>query len=134
VGRAAAQSRLRVEWRELRASDFGAPTSRKRLFVIARCDGQPIVWPSATHGKQRRAPYQTAAECIDFSLPVPSIFLTPAQAKAWGKAHGVAAPKRPLALRRCGASRAARAVRRRVAGPVHHPAPSEPLTTIRLVT
>jgi DNA (cytosine-5)-methyltransferase 1 len=95
-------SRLRnlgyaVEWRELRASDFGAPTSRKRLFVIARCDGQPIVWPSATHGKQRRRPYQTAAACIDFSLPVPSIFLTPRQAKAWGKAHGVAAPKRPLA-------------------------------------
>lgn len=85
-----------VEARELRACDFGAPTSRKRLFVIARCDGQPIVWPRRTHGPGRR-PFRTAAECIDFSLPVPSIFLTPREAKAWGKAHGVASPKRPLA-------------------------------------
>jgi DNA (cytosine-5)-methyltransferase 1 len=85
-----------VEWRELRACDFGAPTSRKRLFVVARCDGQPIVWPKRTHGPGRR-PFRTAAECIDFRLPVPSIFLTPRQARAWGKAHGVAAPKRPLA-------------------------------------
>lgn len=93
-------SRLRnlgavVEWRELRASHFGAPTSRKRLFIIIRFDGEPIVWPEPTHGPGR-APYRTAAECIDFSLPVPSIFLTPKQAKAWGKAHGVPAPKRPL--------------------------------------
>jgi DNA (cytosine-5)-methyltransferase 1 len=62
-----------VEWRELKAADYGAPTSRKRLFVIARCDGQPIVWPEPTHGKGR-LPYRTAAECIDWSIPCPSIF------------------------------------------------------------
>lgn len=62
-----------VEWRELKAADYGAPTSRKRLFVIARCDGRPIVWPAPTHGKGR-LPYRTAAECIDWSIPCPSIF------------------------------------------------------------
>ena len=62
-----------VEMRELRACDYGAPTSRKRLFVIARCDGQPIVWPVATHGPGRK-PYRTAAECLDWTLPCPSIF------------------------------------------------------------
>ncbi len=86
-----------VEHKELRASWFGAPTSRKRLFVIIRFDGQPVVWPEATHGPKAEQPYRTAAECIDFSLPVPSIFLTKAEAKAWGKAHGVPSPKRPLA-------------------------------------
>lgn len=63
-----------VEKRELRACDFGAPTSRKRLFIIARCDGQPIVWPKPTHGPGRPRPYRVAAECIDWSLPCPSIF------------------------------------------------------------
>ena len=63
-----------VEWRELRACDFGAPTIRKRLFIVARCDGQPIVWPAPTHGKGRALPWRTAAECIDWSLPCPSIF------------------------------------------------------------
>lgn len=62
-----------VEWRVLRACDYGAPTTRKRLFVIARCDGQPIIWPEPTHGPGR-LPYRTAAECIDWSLPCPSIF------------------------------------------------------------
>ena len=62
-----------TEWRELRACDYGAPTTRKRLFVVARCDGQPIVWPEPTHGLGRK-PYRTAAECIDWSLPCPSIF------------------------------------------------------------
>jgi DNA (cytosine-5)-methyltransferase 1 len=72
----------RVQWRELRACDFGAPTSRKRLFLIARCDGQPIVWPKATHGKPgtapveagRLLPWRTAAQIIDWSIPCPSIF------------------------------------------------------------
>ncbi|HEY4099570.1 MAG TPA: DNA cytosine methyltransferase [Gemmatimonadales bacterium] len=64
----------RVEWREMRACDFGAPTIRKRLFLIARCDGQPIVWPQATHGKHHALPWRTAAECIDWSIPCPSIF------------------------------------------------------------
>lgn len=63
-----------VEWRELKACDFGAPTSRKRLFLIARCDGQAIRWPEPTHGPGRSKPYRTAADCIDWSIPVQSIF------------------------------------------------------------
>jgi len=71
-----------VEWRELRACDYGAPTIRKRLFLIARCDGHPIVWPEPTHGAPeskevksgRLKPWRTAAEIIDWSLPCPSIF------------------------------------------------------------
>ena len=64
-----------VDWRELRASDYGAPTSRKRLVLIARCDGKPIVFPNPTHGKGRGLkPYRTAAEIIDWTLPCPSIF------------------------------------------------------------
>jgi DNA (cytosine-5)-methyltransferase 1 len=62
-----------VQWRELRACDYGAPTIRKRLFLVARCDGQPIEWPAPTHGPGLK-PYRTAAECIDWSLPCPSIF------------------------------------------------------------
>jgi DNA (cytosine-5)-methyltransferase 1 len=62
-----------VEWRELRACDFGAPTIRKRLFLVARRDGAPIVWPTPTHGAGRR-PWRTAADCIDWALPCPSIF------------------------------------------------------------
>jgi len=72
----------KVEWRELRACDYGAPTIRKRLFMVARCDGRPIVWPAPTHGKPDSKevkagllkPYRTAAECIDWSIPCPSIF------------------------------------------------------------
>lgn len=63
----------KVERRELKACDYGAPTIRKRLFLVARCDGAPIVWPAPTHGPGR-IPYRTAAECIDWSLPCPSIF------------------------------------------------------------
>lgn len=63
----------RVDWRELVAADFGAPTIRKRLFLVARCDGGPIVWPTPTHGAGL-ATWRTAAECIDWSLPCPSIF------------------------------------------------------------
>lgn len=71
-----------VDWRELRACDYGAPTIRKRLFLIARRDGLPIIWPDATHAEptDRRvlagklAPHRTAAECIDFSLPAESVF------------------------------------------------------------
>lgn len=62
-----------VEWRSLRACDYGAPTIRKRLFLIARRDGRPIVWPAPTHGPGL-LPYRTAAECIDWSIPCPSIF------------------------------------------------------------
>lgn len=71
-----------VEWRELRACDYGAPTIRKRLFVVARCDGQPIIWPEPTHGAPDSSlvkagvlePWRTAAEIIDWSKPCPSIF------------------------------------------------------------
>lgn len=62
-----------VDWREMRACDYGAPTIRKRLFLIARCDGLPIVWPGETHGPGL-IPYRTAAECIDWTIPTPSIF------------------------------------------------------------
>jgi len=64
----------KVEWRSLNAADYGAPTARKRLFLIARCDGRDIVWPDETHGPGREHPYRTAAECIDFSIPCKSIF------------------------------------------------------------
>jgi len=71
-----------VEWNELVACDYGAPTSRKRLFLIARCDGRPIVWPRCTHEDRSSPrvisglmqPWKTAADIIDFSLPCPSIF------------------------------------------------------------
>lgn len=75
-----------VDWRELRACDYGAPTIRKRLFLVARCDGQPISWPDPTHGdpktlgpldrlfKTGLKPWRSAAECIDFAAPCPSIF------------------------------------------------------------
>jgi DNA (cytosine-5)-methyltransferase 1 len=64
----------RIEWRELRGCDFGEPTIRKRLFIIARSDGLPIVWPEPSHGAGRR-PYRTAAnDVIDWSIPCPSIF------------------------------------------------------------
>jgi DNA (cytosine-5)-methyltransferase 1 len=90
----------RVEDRELRACDYGAPTSRKRLFLIARCDGQPIVWPEPTHGKPgspevvsgRRLPWRTAAEIIDWSIPCPSIFERKRELKDATKrriAHGI---------------------------------------------
>ncbi|OSM53952.1 type II restriction endonuclease subunit M, partial [Aeromonas salmonicida subsp. salmonicida] len=72
----------KVEWRELRACDYGTPTIRKRLFLIARRDGAPIVWPKPTHGAPDSAevkagkllPWPTAADIIDWSIPCPSIF------------------------------------------------------------
>ncbi|MDQ8206203.1 DNA cytosine methyltransferase [Coraliomargarita sp. SDUM461003] len=71
-----------VEYRELRACDYGAPTIRKRFFLIARCDGKPIVWPDQTHGEpkseavksKKLAPWRTAAECIEWPIECPSIF------------------------------------------------------------
>lgn len=72
----------KLQFRELRACDYGAPTIRKRFFMIARCDGQPIVWPEPTHGKPgspevlcgKRKEWRTAAEIIDWSIECPSIF------------------------------------------------------------
>ena len=62
-----------VSWKEMKACDYGTPTIRNRFYLIARRDGQPIVFPEPTHGKGRK-PYRTAAECIDWSIPCPSIF------------------------------------------------------------
>lgn len=79
----------KVELRELVAAKYGAATTRNRLYVIARCDGQPIVWPMESDGLAltwRRV----AADCIDWALPTYSIFLTNAEAKQYGV-------KRPLA-------------------------------------
>ncbi|WP_208752756.1 DNA cytosine methyltransferase [Corallococcus carmarthensis] len=62
-----------VDFRVLDASLYGAPTKRRRLFLVARCDGEPILWPEPTHGPGK-LPLRTAAECIDWGLPCPSIF------------------------------------------------------------
>lgn len=64
-----------VEWRKLVASDYGAGTSRERLFLLARRDGEAIAWPAASHGSGKdQQPRVTAADCLDFSIPCPSIF------------------------------------------------------------
>lgn len=96
-----------VEWRELVAADYGAPTSRKRFFLIARCDGQPIVWPEPTYAPSnspeveagRKLPWRSAAEVIDWGLPCPSIFATREEIK---KEYGLSAqrPLRPNTMRR----------------------------------
>lgn len=90
-----------VEWRELVAADYGAPTTRKRFFLIARCDGRPIVWPEPTHAPAdspevkagQKKPWRSAAEIIDWSLPTPSIFASKEEIR---ERYGVAAV-RPLA-------------------------------------
>lgn len=96
-----------IEWRELVAADYGAPTTRKRFFLIARCDGRPIVWPEPTHApagsrevlEGRKKPWRSAAEIIDWSLPCPSIFETREEIKA---KYGLKAqrPLRPNTMRR----------------------------------
>ena len=90
-----------VQTKELVAADYGAPTMRKRFFMIARCDGKPIVWPEPTHGpadsKAVKAgllkPYVGAYTQIDFSRPCPSIFDTSEEIK---EKYGIRAV-RPLA-------------------------------------
>lgn len=90
-----------VQFRELVAADYGAPTMRKRFFLIARCDGKPITWPEPTHGPAdservkngRLKPYVGAYTQIDFSRPCPSIFDTSEQIK---EKYGIRAV-RPLA-------------------------------------
>ena len=79
-----------VDWRILTAADYGAPTTRKRLVIVARCDGNPIVWPERTHAPRdseevrngKLKPWRSAAEIIDWSLPCPSIFATKADIEA----------------------------------------------------
>lgn len=64
-----------VQYRILKSCDYGAPTTRTRFYMIARSDGKPIIWPSATHGNSEGLkPYRTAAECIDWTIPAKSIF------------------------------------------------------------
>lgn len=90
-----------VEFKELIAADYGAPTMRKRFFMIARCDGKPIIWPDPTHGpadseevkKGLLKPYVGAYTQLDFSLPCPSIFDTSEEIK---EKYGIRAV-RPLA-------------------------------------
>lgn len=90
-----------VDFRELVAADYGAPTMRKRFFMIARCDGEPIVWPEPTHGPADSEkveegllkPYVGAYTQLDFSLPCPSIFDTSEEIK---EKYGIRAV-RPLA-------------------------------------
>lgn len=96
-----------VEWRELVAADYGAPTTRKRFFLIARCDGRPIVWPEPTHAPAdspevkagTKKPWRSAAEIIDWNLPTPSIFASREEIK---EKYGITAqrPLRPNTMRR----------------------------------
>lgn len=95
------------EGRVIRACDQGTPTIRKRFYLVARRDGRPIVWPAPSHqpresttkgaketkrarGQKKLPPYRAIAECIDWELPCPSIFLDKAGARRWRC-------KRPLA-------------------------------------
>lgn len=95
-----------VEWRELVAADYGAPTTRKRFFLIARHDGRPIVWPKPTHAPAdspevksgKKKPWRSAAEIIDWSLPCPSIFDSRAEIK---EKYGLSA-QRPSVPILCG--------------------------------
>lgn len=90
-----------VEYRELTAADYGAPTTRKRFFLIARCDGKPVIWPEPTHAPAdsedvaagRKKPYVGAYTQIDFTLPCPSIFDTAEEIR---EKYGIRAV-RPLA-------------------------------------
>lgn len=78
----------KTEYRKLKACDYGAPTIRERFFLVARCDGKPIVFPEPTHGSGKGLkPYRTAAECIDWTIPCKSIF---------GRKH----PLKPNTMRR----------------------------------
>lgn len=91
-----------VEWREVNAADHGAPTHRRRLFMVGRCDGRPIRWPKPTHGPGRKRKWRSAAECINWKLPAPSIFLDRPAAKALRKATGIRCnrPLKPKTLKR----------------------------------
>jgi DNA (cytosine-5)-methyltransferase 1 len=83
------------ECRILRACDYGAPTSRKRAYIVWRCDGADIGWPDVTHGPGYATPWRSAAECIDYSIPCPSIFMDAQEATELYRATGIKC-KRPL--------------------------------------
>lgn len=86
-----------VDWRILNAADFGAPTARRRLFIVARrvhdaANPPRIEWPEKSHGPATDRPYRTAAECIDWSIPCPSIFERKkplAEKTLWRIANGI---------------------------------------------
>ncbi|PKM61660.1 MAG: DNA cytosine methyltransferase [Firmicutes bacterium HGW-Firmicutes-4] len=90
-----------VEFRELISADYGAPTKRKRFFMVSRCDGLPISWPTKSHGPRNSKevamgilkPYTPVSDVLDFSKPCPSIFDTKQQIKEKHGLHTV----RPLA-------------------------------------
>ncbi|WP_113154768.1 DNA cytosine methyltransferase [Nitratireductor sp. OM-1] len=115
--RALQRQGYKIQHRQLRACDYGAPTIRRRLFLIARRDGKPIVWPEPTHGAPddpdvlagRKLPWRTAADdVIDFSKPCPSIFDTSDEIM---EKHGLRAvrPLKPATM-----ARVARGVKRYV--------------------
>lgn len=91
-----------IDHRELVAADYGAPTIRKRFFLIARCDGKKIIWPQRTHAPKdseevkngKCKPWRGAAEIIDWTIPCPSIFDTTDEIK---EKYGIRAV-RPLAV------------------------------------
>jgi DNA (cytosine-5)-methyltransferase 1 len=95
----------RVEWRVLRANFFGAPTIRKRLYIMMRCDGEPIFWPAETHADPKseavangsKQAWPVAADILDFDRPCPSILMTKDEAKTYTKATGIKII-RPLAF------------------------------------
>jgi DNA (cytosine-5)-methyltransferase 1 len=118
----------KIEWRELRGCDYGDPTIRKRLFVIGRRDGQPIIWPRQTHGNPKKIaaakarvaagdadfdtiymanlpPWKTAASLIDWALPCPSIFMTKEEAVQYKEETGtrVVRPLQPKTMSRIAA-------------------------------
>lgn len=86
----------RVEMRELRACDYGAPTIRNRLYIVATRDGRAVTWPEPTHGGDGQPPWRCAADIIDWSIPCPSIFMSPRKAKRLG----IRRPLKPNTLAR----------------------------------
>lgn len=131
-----------VEWRVLCAADYGAPTTRRRLFIMARSDGEAIVWPARTHAPRKEAaafgllPYASAASIIDWSERCPSIFMSAAEVK--GEGLRCKRPLVPATLRRI-----AKGIERYVVGSpdpfivplTHHgeravPSVREPLATV----
>lgn len=91
----------KVDFKRLRAHLYGTPTSRERLFIIARADGFAPVWPRPSHGERGNGfglpAFRTAADCIGWHIPALSIFATKAEAKAFAKQYHCGIPKRPLA-------------------------------------
>jgi DNA (cytosine-5)-methyltransferase 1 len=113
----------KVEWRELRACDYGAPTSRKRLFLVARCDGLPIVWPAPTHGQPDSAEVARASCCRSAPPPSASTGRGPARRSSGARSRW---PRRPSAASRpasCATSSIRPAVHRAGHAQRRHPRP-----------